>query len=70
VAEASLEVEVSVNSDLVAVSGKDNMTDIVKAKSAKCGRDKVNYCTGAGPGWETHSAMRIWSLEKETRIAV
>ncbi len=55
VAEASFNVEVSVNSDVVAVSGKDNVTDTVKAKSAKRGRDKVNYCTGAGPGWETYN---------------
>ncbi len=46
-AEASLDVEVSVGSDAMAVCGLDDVTDTARANPAKLGRDDV-ICALAG----------------------
>ena len=49
-AVASLDVGVSVDSDVVPVSGLDDVTDAARANAAKLGRDDAILGAGAGPG--------------------
>ena len=48
-AEASLEVGMSIDSDVVSVSGLDDVTDPATANAAKLGRDDAICGTVAGP---------------------